>query len=272
MIQVLALCAAMLLQSGQTTLRAQQRPAETPLAEILSNKPDQVQANKPFTLLLVYDPVAQNDQASNWLYRVLQSPQSEDLRRWMAQCNFRPVSINSPHAEKLRWHLQKHQQLPVLMLQESPGTDGEGATWYSAGGPEIPLNEAALVTELQRWYTATVNASKKAGTLDSLPSSQPLYPDNYVFPRRNLAPSTNAFSERKPLINPRVDITVPDTINTRVEAALKPETLRVMVIVGFIFLGCALAIAYAMIHSARIIGEAITDDPDAIQTEVSNGP
>lgn len=273
MIQAIALVAALLVQSGEPTLRPSQlnksqQPAQ--LSEIISNKPEQVQANKPFTLLLIYDPRATNDQASTWLYRSLQSPQSVELQRWIAQCDFRAVSIDSPHAEKLRWHLQKHQQLPVLMLSESPGSAGEGATWYSAGGPEIPLNEASLAMELQRWYTATVTAHKKAGTLDSIPSSQPLYPDNYIIPRRTVA--TNAFSDRKPLINPRVDITVPDTINTKVEAGLKPETARVMTVVGFILLASALAIAYAMIHSARIIGEAITDDPETIQSEVPNGP
>lgn len=270
MIPVLTLIAALLLQGGEPTLRQTSQSTQQ-LGEIISNKPDQVQANKPFTLMMVYDPKATQDQASTWLYRALQSPQSDELRRWISQCDFRPVSIDSPHAEKLRWHLQKHQQLPVLMLSESPGTPGEGATWFSAGGPEIPLNESSLAMELQRWYTATVAASKRAGTLDAIPSSQPMYPDNYVFPKRSSV-STNAFSDRKPFINPRVDITVPDTINTMVEAGLKPETARVMTVVGFILLASALAIAYAMIHSARIIGEAITDEPESINTEVSNEP
>jgi hypothetical protein len=249
--------------AGQSIL---EQVADKQLSEIVSNAPDRITANKPFTLLIVYDPRSP-DQTTQWLTRALQAPQSAELMRWIGQCDVRGVSIDSPHAEKLRWHIEKHQQLPILLLQESPGSGtGEGSTWFSCGGAEIPLNESQLAAELQRWYVATKNA-KPSGTLDGLPSPQfsPQYPDNYVIPRR----SSNAFTERRPLINPKIDIDIPDSINTKVEASLRPDTLRGLVIGGFVLLAASLSIAYAMIHSARIIGEAITDDPS--QNEVTHG-
>lgn len=287
MIPALLITVGMLLQ-GQTfanpalrsagmdlAQQASKQATDRQLSEIVANQPEKVVANKPFTLIVVYDPRA-NDQATQWLMQVMRSPQTREFADWLAKCDVRGIATDSPHVEKVRWHLAKHQQLPVLMLAESPGMNAEGATWYSAGGDEIPLNETALALELQRWYTATVMAAKNSSPVlnsnnsvqEILPTQSLQYPDNYVFPRR----TSNQFSgERRPLINPRVDITVPDSINTKVEASFKPETIRGLLVVGFTILATGIAIGYAMIHSARIIGEAITDDPQD-QGGSPNGP
>ncbi len=241
---------------GQTLL---QQVADRQLSEIVSNQPDRVRANKPFTLLLVYDPQSR-DQATAWLQQYLQAPQSTELQQWIGAADFRMVAINSPHAEKLKWHLQKHQTLPILMLQESPGTSGEGAVWYSAGGNEIPLDEGRLSQELARWFAATV-AAQGTTDLNRMPTPNqvgPMYPDYYVPVPRS---SQNFARDRKPLINPQIDIAVPDKITTSVEAGLRKDTIRGLMMGGFFVLLSVLALGYSLIHAARIIAEAITEDP-----------
>jgi hypothetical protein len=224
-----------------------------------------------FHLLLIYQSA---DTVTNKLSLILTQPQSQ-MRTWAETCNVRMMHAQESAATEHHADLlQKHGgQFPILALIEHT-QNGKGAVWCSASGQQIPTSESGLASWLGRYYTANLEAAQQAGVRptvtqnplpmpvqDSLQNSQGKVQNegSYFMPRNQAPEPVRLPSLRRPLINPQVDVAMPDALETSVglqDGAMMGIGAAVVAIV------CSMILAYGRTQAAQIHANAITDDPD----------
>jgi hypothetical protein len=225
---------------------------------------------KEFHLLLIHD----GGQYSQHVASMLTQPRAQMID-WVRASNVRLMHFDEPQA--IDHHadlLQKHQgQMPILAFIQQTADDGRGAVWCSAAGNQIASDESSLASWLGRYYQATGEAAMRSNQLAVVAGPRNLQAmqngatfaerkathGSYFMPRSNGAPP--AFQPdggRRPLINPQLDVAVPDTLNTAV--GLNSETRMTLIFVAVLAIVCCLLLGASPIISAVIIGHAITDD------------
>lgn len=232
------------------------------MSELITNA--EIVPDSELTLLVLHG--GNDDQAAIQLASMLAKPQTQALASWVKQLNVKFVQAGSVMAEsKHRDLLTKHASLPIVALVEAPGTPGEGAVWWSAAPPSLPLDETQLAGTLTQYYTATIEAKAKATgqkEFNRYPGLTDERPAPYQPPRRP--------SIINPTVNVDHNVQVPNSITTSVEAGLRSDTQRgLLIAAAFIALGMV-AIAGSIIASAVIRANAETQDPEEVRAQQMN--
>lgn len=247
---------------GNTEPRADRRePASPLLGEVFTN--EDLAADTPFVLLLIHDG---GSTVTQRLGAMLSRPQSPELLEWSRVATFQTIDGRSAEAaEKHGWLLAKYRgRLPIVALVQMQGT-GPGAVWWDAGGEYLPTDELALAARLSDAYQRTIKAAEEQTPrpADRLRNTGPRARDG-------LDVHSLGGRDREPWINPRVDVTVPDSVDTNVNAGLDEvsrDSIKFggMVLGGAFFGGCTvlgLCIIGGLIGSAVLRGFADTGPPD----------
>jgi hypothetical protein len=242
--------------------------AQEKRASVVTN--GELTPGKEFHLLLIHD----GGQYSQHVASMLTVPRAQMID-WVRASNVRLMHVDEPQA--MEHHadlLQKHQgQMPILAFIQQTADDGRGAVWCSAAGKQIASDESSLASWLGRYYAATGEAAMRSNQLAVVAGPRNLemqrttdQSGSYFMPRSNGAPP--AFQPgggRRPLINPQLDVAVPDTLNTAV--GLNSETRMTLIFVAVLAIVCCLLLGASPIISAVIIGHAITDDDGPQQVD-----
>jgi hypothetical protein len=210
--------------------------------------------HKDFELLLIGD---------NGAYlRMMQNAQTVELRAWVSRCEIIPMADND--ARCLEHHqdlLRKHAELPILAMK-----DKAGGVWWSAGGSQIPSGEVGIAQALTAWAQATEAARRRGPVNQPAPMQKNLSqnyvdPGSYYLPRSGPQPFRPDSNSRRPLINPQVDVTVPDEFpQVQVEGSVDMDTRRAIYFTGGALVLCAAIIGFAILISASIMANAVTDE------------
>lgn len=231
--------------------------AQQTVEKIVTN--GELTPGKEFHLLLIHE----GDQTASHIAAMLKTPANE-MVFWSQNANVRLMHAGESQVEEHHLDLvQKHGKFPILALIQQTDDDGRGAVWCSASGSQIPMTEAGLASWLNTYYEANVRAAQQSNQLAVVAGPRNLQRNrsqgSYFLDRSRSTGAPPAYTPggRRPLFNPQLDVTVPETVNTAL--GLNAETRQALIIIGGIAIICCLIFASSWIFSAVIIGHAMTD-------------
>jgi hypothetical protein len=251
---VLAVLCLPSLASGQVRVLSDAEMQDSGLrAKVVTN--GDLGSHKDFELLVIGD--------NGGLLQMVARPQTLELRTWVDRCEVIPMSDRDPRCvEHHQDLLRKHPEFPILALKEKGG-----AVWWSAGGSQIPQGEVAIAQTLNAYAQATEAARRRA------PPQQPVQtknlslnqnyvdPGSYYLPRTGPQPFRPDNNSRRPLINPQVDVNVPQTLpQLDVEGSVDQDTRRALYAIGGFFLLGMMVLGFAIVFGSSILANAVTDD------------
>jgi hypothetical protein len=205
----------------------------------------ELQPERAFHLLVMHDV----SPASGRVVAMLQQPRS-DMQTWAQNLDVKLLNCEQPqdlivakshHGDLLAKH---RNQLPIVAM-----VDGTGGVWWSAASADVPRTESEMAGKLMTAYQATIEAANEAGLNPPIkPANRPAQAgptiDGSYFLRRK------SVDERPHLFNPKLDVAVPDRINT--EFTLATNVIILLIGGGFIAIVCCLILSIGRVVAAAL--------------------